>query len=946
VANVLERALRVGEGRLLRRLKHYAEAINQLEDDFKSLTDDELRNETVELRERYAGGESLDDLLPEAFAAVREAAVRTLGMRPFDVQLMGGANLHLGNISEMKTGEGKTITAVLPAYLNALASRGVHVVTVNDYLASYQSELMGRILRALGMSTGVILSGQTPEERREMYAADVTYGTNNEFGFDYLRDNMAWQSIDMVQRGHFYAVVDEVDSILIDEARTPLIISGPSSGEANRWFTEFANIATKLVPEVDFEVDEKKRTVGVLEPGITKVEDYLGIDNLYESANTPLISFLNNSIKAQALFKRDKDYVVMNGEVLIVDEHTGRILVGRRYNEGIHQAIEAKERVEVKAENQTLATVTLQNYFRLYKKLSGMTGTAETEAAEFMATYKLGVVSIPTNKPMIRKDQPDLVYKNEESKFAQVVEDIVERHRVGQPVLVGTTSVEKSEYLSKMLAKRGVRHEVLNAKNHAREASIIAQAGRLGAVTVATNMAGRGTDVMLGGNAEFLAVAEMNAKGYSPIDTPDEYEAEWDKVFDHVKDVVAEEAGKVVEVGGLYVLGTERHESRRIDNQLRGRSGRQGDPGESRFYLSLQDDLMRLFNSGAAEALMSRSGVPDDIAIESKVVSRAIRSAQAQVEGQNAEIRKNVLKYDDVLNRQREAIYSDRRHILEGDDLQDRIQKFLQDVVAEVLDARTGEGHSDDWDFDALWTELRTLYPISLTIDEVLSEAGSRGRVTDEFLRAEILSDAKLAYERRTEQLGEPAMRELERRVVLSVIDRRWRDHLYEMDYLKDGIGLRAMAQRDPLVEYQREGFALYQQMMGSIREESIGFLFNLEVEVSGGDAIAAIPTVEARGLGQSGAPAERLSYSAPSADNQGEVEVRNQRGQLERAGTQRAQQAAAQQAAAQQQAQGQGQQQPQPQQGEQRGAFGQRVDPNAAPPANRAERRAQDRKK
>ncbi|MCU1470278.1 MAG: secA [Glaciihabitans sp.] len=944
MANVLERALRVGEGRLLRRLKHYAEAINQLEDDFRSLTDDELKNETPELRERYSNGESLDDLLPEAFAAVREAAVRTLGMRPFDVQLMGGANLHLGNISEMKTGEGKTITAVLPAYLNAITSRGVHVVTVNDYLASYQSELMGRILRALGMTTGVILSGQTPEERREMYACDVTYGTNNEFGFDYLRDNMAWQTSDMVQRGHFYAIVDEVDSILIDEARTPLIISGPASGEANRWFTEFANLATKLVPEVDYEVDEKKRTVGVLEPGITKVEDYLGIDNLYESANTPLISFLNNSIKAQALFKRDKDYVVMNGEVLIVDEHTGRILVGRRYNEGIHQAIEAKERVEVKAENQTLATVTLQNYFRLYKKLAGMTGTAETEAAEFMATYKLGVVPIPTNKPMIRKDNPDLVYKNEESKFAQVVEDIVERHRAGQPVLVGTTSVEKSEYLSKMLAKRGVRHEVLNAKNHAREASIIAQAGRLGAVTVATNMAGRGTDVMLGGNAEFLAVAEMNSKGFSPIDTPDEYEAEWDTVYDHVKAVVAEEADKVIEVGGLYVLGTERHESRRIDNQLRGRSGRQGDPGESRFYLSLQDDLMRLFNSGAAEALMGRSGVPDDIAIESKVVSRAIRSAQAQVEGQNAEIRKNVLKYDDVLNRQREAIYSDRRHILEGDDLQDRIAKFLEDVIGEVVDAHTAEGHSDDWDFDGLWTELRTLYPISITIDEVLSEAGSRGRVTDEFLRSEIMSDAKLAYERRTEQLGEPAIRELERRVVLSVIDRRWRDHLYEMDYLKDGIGLRAMAQRDPLVEYQREGFALYQQMMGSIREESVGFLFNLEVEVTGGDATAAIPTVEARGLGQSGAPSERLSYSAPSADNQGEVEVRNQRGQLERAATAKAQQAAAQQAAAQQQQNGQGQQGQQPQQGAV-GAFGQRLDPNAPPPANRAERRAQERK-
>ena len=606
MANVLERALRVGEGRLLRKLKHLSEAVNHLEDDFAQLTDDELRNETAELRERYSRGESLDDLLPEAFAAVREAASRTLGMRHFDVQLMGGANLHLGNISEMKTGEGKTLVATLPAYLNAIASRGVHVITVNDYLASYQSELMGRIFRALGMTTGCILSGQTPEERRQQYAADITYGTNNEFGFDYLRDNMAWQASDMVQRGHYYAIVDEVDSILIDEARTPLIISGPASGEANRWFAEFANLATKLIPDVDYEVDEKKRTVGVLEPGIEKVEDYLGIDNLYESANTPLISFLNNSLKANALFKKDKDYVVMNGEVLIVDEHTGRILMGRRYNEGIHQAIEAKEGVTVKAENQTLATVTLQNYFRLYKKLSGMTGTAETEAAEFMATYKLGVVSIPTNKPMLRKDQPDLIYKSEKAKFEQVVEDIVGRHQSGQPVLVGTTSVEKSELLSKMLARRGVKHEVLNAKNHAREAAIVAQAGRLGAVTVATNMAGRGTDVMLGGNAEFLATSNLNSRGLSPIETPEEYEAEWDTVYENVKAEVQREADKVVEVGGLYVLGTERHESRRIDNQLRGRSGRQGDPGESRFYLSLQDDLMRLFNSGAAEALMGR----------------------------------------------------------------------------------------------------------------------------------------------------------------------------------------------------------------------------------------------------------------------------------------------------------------------------------------------------
>jgi len=890
VASVLEKVLRVGEGRTLRKLQNYAKAINALEEDFQALSDEELKDETPRLRERFQAGESLDHLLPEAFAAVREASTRTLGLRHFDVQLMGGAALHLGNIAEMKTGEGKTLVATTAAYLNAIAGKGVHVVTVNDYLAGYQSELMGRVFRALGMTTGVILAGQTPAERRVQYEADITYGTNNEFGFDYLRDNMAWQASDMVQRGHYFAIVDEVDSILIDEARTPLIISGPASGEANRWFNEFAQIATKLVAEEDYEVDEKKRTVGVLEPGIEKVEDYLGIDNLYESANTPLISFLNNAIKAKALFKKDKDYVVLNGEVLIVDEHTGRILAGRRYNEGIHQAIEAKEGVAVKAENQTLATVTLQNYFRLYEKLSGMTGTAETEAAEFMSTYKLGVVSIPTNKPMQRIDQSDLVYKNEQAKFDQVVEDIVERHEKGQPVLVGTTSVEKSEYLSRLLAKRGVRHEVLNAKNHAREAAIVAQAGRLGSVTVATNMAGRGTDIMLGGNAEFLAVAEMNARGLSPVDTPDEYEAEWDAVFTKVKAEVQAEADKVVEAGGLYVLGTERHESRRIDNQLRGRSGRQGDPGESRFYLSLTDDLMRLFNAGAAESLMGRSGVPDDLAIESKVVSRAIRSAQSQVEGRNAEIRKNVLKYDDVLNRQREAIYSDRRHILEGDNLQDRSQKFLDDVIEEIISDHAAAGSGDDWDFDALWAELKTLYPISITIDEVIAEAGSKGRINREFVTREILSDAKLAYKRREETLGEAAMRELERRVVLSVIDRRWRDHLYEMDYLKDGIGLRAMAQRDPLVEYQREGFALFQSMMGQIREETVGFLFNLEVEVNASAGAVGAPTVEAKGLAQSSAPAEKLSFSAPS--DSGGVEVRNQRGQIEQAASARAQEA------------------------------------------------------
>ena len=947
MANVLERVLRVGEGRLVRRLERAAKSVGELEEAFVSLTDDELREETTEFRERWANGESLDDLLPEAFAAVREAARRTLGMRHFDVQLMGGAALHLGNIAEMKTGEGKTLVATTAAYLNAIPGKGVHVITVNDYLASYQSELMGRVFRALGMTTGCILAGQTPAERREQYATDITYGTNNEFGFDYLRDNMAWQTVDMVQRGHHFAIVDEVDSILIDEARTPLIISGPASGEANRWFTEFASIAKRLIEGVDYELDEKKRTVGVLEPGIEKVEDHLGIDNLYESANTPLISFLNNSIKARALFKRDKDYVVLNGEVLIVDEHTGRILPGRRYNEGIHQAIEAKEGVTVKAENQTLATVTLQNYFRLYSKLAGMTGTAETEAAEFMSTYKLGVVAIPTNKPMVRIDQSDLVYKNEQVKFEQVVIDIAERHEKGQPVLVGTTSVEKSELLSKMLAKRGVKHEVLNAKNHAREAQIVAQAGRLGSVTVATNMAGRGTDIMLGGNAEFIAVSQMNAKGLSPVETPDEYEAEWDSVFAAVKADVETEAAKVSAVGGLYVLGTERHESRRIDNQLRGRSGRQGDPGESRFYLSLQDDLMRLFNAGAAEALMNRGAVPDDMAIESKVVSRAIRSAQSQVESRNAEIRKNVLKYDDVLNRQREAIYGDRRHVLEGDDLEDRVQVFLEQVVDDIVDEHTASGSRDEWDLDAMWTELKTLYPVSLTVDELVEESG--GKLTPQFLKRELLSDARIAYSKREEQLTPAATRELERRVVLSVIDRRWRDHLYEMDYLKDGIGLRAMAQRDPLVEYQREGYALFQSMMGQIREESVGFLYNLEVEVNATGG-SSTPQVQARGLGQPSTPVAQLSYTAPSEEADGGVEVRNQRGQLDKAATQRAQRTAMAQAVALREAQAResGQATDAAAGSSGRGAFGQRAEGAPAPAAaqNRAQRRAEDRKK
>ncbi|WP_243224888.1 preprotein translocase subunit SecA [Microbacterium sp. CIAB417] len=933
MANPLEKLLRAGEGRILRRLNQVVKAVGALEEDFEKLTDEELANETTELRARFENGETLDQLMPEAFAAVREAAKRTLGMRAYDVQIMGGAALHMGNIAEMKTGEGKTLVATFPTYLNAIAGKGVHVITVNDFLASYQAELMGRVYRALGMTTGIIVSGQTPAVRREQYAADITYGTNNEFGFDYLRDNMAWRKEDLVQREHFFAIVDEVDSILIDEARTPLIISGPSSGEANRWFAEFAKIARTLVAGEDYEVDEKKRTVGVLEPGIEKVEDYLGIDNLYESANTPLISFLNNSIKALALFKKDTDYVVMNDEVMIVDEHTGRILVGRRYNEGVHQAIEAKEGVPVKAENQTLATVTLQNYFRLYDKLAGMTGTAETEAAEFMSTYSLGVVPIPTNKPMIRKDQPDLVYKNETAKFAQVVEDIAERHAEGQPVLVGTVSVEKSEYLSRLLAKKGIKHEVLNAKNHAREAEIVARAGRLGAVTVATNMAGRGTDIMLGGNAEFLAVQELKAKGLDPAETPEEYEQAWDETYESMKAIVAEESAKVVEAGGLYVLGTERHESRRIDNQLRGRSGRQGDPGESRFYLSLTDDLMRLFQSGAAEAILARTNFPDDVPIESGLVSRAIRSAQSQVEARNAEMRKNVLKYDDVLNRQREAIYADRRQILHGDDIADRVQHFIEDAITGVVKDHTAEGHNESWDFDALWTELKTLYPVGVTIDEVVSEAqGRKGGITSDGLIRELLSDARIAYEKREAALGTPATRELERRVVLQVLDRRWRDHLYEMDYLKDGIGLRAMAQRDPLIEYQREGYAMFQAMMGQIKEESVGYLYNLEVEVRrAGDSEAA--SVEAKGL-VDGAPEQRLEYSAPS--DSGDVEVRNERGQVQQAATDRVRRAAAAASAA-----------PAAEAPAERGAFGQRTDGGqGAGPQNRAQRRAAGKKK
>jgi preprotein translocase subunit SecA len=889
VASIVDKILRMGEGRVLRKLSGLVDQVNAYEDGFVALSDTELREETERFKERLAAGESLDRLLPEAFAVVREAARRTLGQRHFDVQIMGGAALHMGNIAEMRTGEGKTLVATLPAYLNALTGKGVHVVTVNDYLASYQSDLMGRVFRFLGMSTGCILSNMTPEERRAQYAADITYGTNNEFGFDYLRDNMAWRMSDLVQRGHHFAIVDEVDSILIDEARTPLIISGPASGDINRWYTEFAAIARRLELDRDYEIDEKKNTIGVLEPGIERVEDHLGIDNLYESLNTPLIGFLNNAIRAKELFKRDKDYVVLDGEVLIVDEHTGRILAGRRYNEGMHQAIEAKEGVTIKAENQTLATITLQNYFRLYDKLAGMTGTAETEAAEFQSTYTLGVVPIPTNRPAQRIDNKDLVYKSVDGKFDAVIADIVERHAKGQPVLVGTASVETSEHVAQMLRKAGVPHNVLNAKQHAREAAVIAQAGRKGQVTVATNMAGRGTDIMLGGNAEFMAVTALREQGLDPSENPDEYEAAWPAALDEATRAVAAEHDEVVELGGLYVLGTERHESRRIDNQLRGRSGRQGDPGESRFYLSLQDDLMRLFNSSLAEAMMNRAGFPEDLPLESKMVTRGIRSAQAQVESRNFEIRKNVLKYDDVMNRQREVIYSQRRQVLEGEDIREEIIAFREDLLTDYVTQATAEGRGEDWDLEALWTALRTVYPVSITPDEVVEQAGGAHRLTRDLIVREVQSDAQIAYAAREEELGEGPLRELERRVMLSVLDRKWREHLYEMDYLKEGIGLRAVAQRDPLIEYQREGYQLFSAMIDAIKEETVSYLFFYQVEVAAEPTAPSSPVVDASSAaaaaqqqaprlvakGLDGPQAQvPLSYSAPSED--GEVEVRS----------------------------------------------------------------------
>jgi preprotein translocase subunit SecA len=880
---VLDKILRAGEGKTLRKLEGIARTVNAIEQDFVDLTDEELRALTEEFKQRFAEGETLDDLMPEAFATVREAAKRTLGQRHYDVQIMGGAALHLGNIAEMRTGEGKTLVSTLPAYLNSIAGKGVHVVTVNDYLAERDSEWMGRVHRFLGLQVGTILNGMTPAERREAYAADITYGTNNEFGFDYLRDNMSWSTEEMVQRGHNFAIVDEVDSILIDEARTPLIISGPAD-QATDWYGEFARITRKLTRDEHYEVDEKKKTVGVLEAAIDVVEDELGIDNLYDTVNTPLVGYLNNAIRAKELFKRDRDYVVMEGDVVIVDEHTGRILKGRRYNEGLHQSIEAKEGVEIKAENQTLATVTLQNFFRLYDKLGGMTGTAMTEAAEFNQIYNLGVVPIPTNRDMVRIDNADLIFRTREAKHAAVLEDIIERHATGQPILIGTTSVDKSEELSAMLKKNGIPHEVLNAKQHEREAAIVAMAGRKGAVTVATNMAGRGTDIMLGGNSEALAAMDLARKGLDPVEDPEAYEAAWKSAVATAEAAVKNEHEEVVGLGGLYVLSTERHESRRIDNQFRGRSGRQGDPGESQFYLSLEDDLMRLFKSDMVDAFLRRFNVPDDVPIEAKMVSNAIRSAQSQVEAQNFEIRKDVLKYDDVLNRQRLVIYGERRRVLQGEDIQEQVREFIRETVSGYVDSATADGYPESWDLDRMWGALRQLYPVKVTLDEILEESGGDlGGLSADLLKAELIDDAEHAYDLREQELGEEVTRELERRVILSVLDRKWREHLYEMDYLRDGIGLRAMAQRDPLIEYQREGYDLFIAMMDSIKEETVGYLFHVEVQVKPQvseetaevieglkDATGFLPTPEISAKGLAPERPTHMEYSAP--DESGKV--------------------------------------------------------------------------
>ncbi len=831
--SVLDKVLRAGEGRKYKKVTSIAARVNDFEPEVKELADSELLAKTAEFRARLEDEETLDEMLPEAFAVVREAAWRAIGQRHFDVQVIGGAVLHQGAIAEMKTGEGKTLASTMPIYLNALPAKGVHVVTANPYLAKRDAEWMGQVFRFLGLTVGLIQPQGSFQSKREAYEADITYGTSSEFGFDFLRDNLALSLPETVQRGHHFSIVDEVDSILIDEARTPLIISGQAD-ESAKWYKTFATIVPKLRADEHYEVDEAKRTVAINEEGIARVETLLGVENLYDQVQTHLVHYLDSALRAKELYKKDRDYIIQDRKVVIVDQFTGRTMPSRRWSDGLHQAVEAKERLVVQEESVTEATVTIQKYFQMYDKLSGMTGTALTQAAEFASVYKLDVYEVPTNRVMSRIDQPDLVYKTEDAKWKALTEDLVERNANGQPCLVGTVDVAKSEKLAGYLDRRGVKHEVLNAKNHEREAFIVAQAGRIGAVVVATNMAGRGVDILLGGNAEYLARQEMSTRGWDndeyllelmSDEDKQRYEEEYEPILEQKKVECAAEHDKVVELGGLYVLGTERHESRRIDNQLRGRSGRQGDPGESRFYLSLEDDLMRFFATGMINSVMEKMSVPDDQPIEAKMVSKAIERAQSQVESQNFEIRKNLLKYDEVLSKQRDEVYRARRSLLEGEDLSERAEQMLGDVIEDTVATFIHpEAQPEDWDWEGLDHAIGQLYPSKLpgTFDE---ETATYETVVEAFLE-----EAQAYYGVREEEIGEEKFRELERLVLLSILNARWREHLYEMDQLREGIGLRAYGQRDPLTEYQREGFDMFGAMMASLKEEFIRYMFHVQV--------------------------------------------------------------------------------------------------------------------
>ena len=819
--NPIKKILRSGEGKKLKLLQDLVPDINELEQDFQKLSDEDLRAKTSEFKSRVSQGEGVNSLIIEAFAVVREASKRVLGQRHYDVQLIGGAALHFGWVAEMKTGEGKTLTSTLPIYLNALSGKGVHVVTVNDYLATRDAEWMGQIYKWLGLEVGLVVPGnRDTQHKRRQYDADITYGTNNELGFDYLRDNMTMSLENKVQRGHNYCIVDEIDSILIDEARTPLIISGKLADAAKIYY-QFAEIVQRLNRDEHYEVDEEKRTVAPTESGVSAVEKALGIENLYEGISANLVHQFQVALKAKELFHKDKEYIITSGEVKIVDEFTGRVLDGRRWSDGLHQAVEAKEGVSIKEENQTLATITLQNYFRLYEKLAGMTGTAETEAAEFYNTYGLHVVPIPTNLPIVRKDEVDYIYRSEMGKYNALVEDIIERNEKGQPILVGTISVEKSELVSELLNKRGIDHNVLNAKLHAKEADVVAQAGRIGAVTVATNMAGRGVDIILGGNPEALAERDLRLEGLEQSDKLGA--SRYSELLENYQSLCSDEGRRVKDAGGLYVLGTERHDSRRIDNQLRGRSGRQGDPGESRFYLSLEDELMRLFATGAMDFVMKKA-LPDDAPLGDKFVSKAIERAQNTVEQRNAETRKNVLKYDEVMNEQRKVIYARRNEILSGEDLrEDTINNFAT-VIDDALNAYCPTEHKEDWDLEGLVTALQGSWPQKIELSELAKHQDVNA------LYEEIMESAIQFYESRERELTPDVMRQVEGQIMLRILDQRWRDHLYSMDYLKEGIHLRAMGQKNPLTEWQREGFEMFETMMDSVSEDFVKYVSHIEI--------------------------------------------------------------------------------------------------------------------